>query len=277
MKQNNSKEYMERDKSSSERLNFLLTKHNQRNSGVITSEIKKKSEYFFSQRKGSSGLDVSEANGHSEVKRTGILSRNSAAQPPFINDNPLHNTNSTATIEKNVLPHAESHKYSTENVPSDEIVLSIYNSLTTQEIHQYGKIFDKMDIEGRNLLYVKHLPIITKAITIVEIDKQKIINTLRTLQLNKKSQLHKNEFIVYCHQLIQSIERSEYNYAVFKLFCSGSSTIITIDDLANVSNLCGESFSTEELEEMVDIVDMDGNNVIDFFEFESFMEKAGVF
>ena len=60
---------------------------------------------------------------------------------------------------------------------------------------------------------------------------------------------------------------------IFKLFDSNETGVITIEDLRRVSRELGESLSEEELQEMIERADLNGDGVISPDEFFNIMTK----
>ena len=89
----------------------------------------------------------------------------------------------------------------------------------------------------------------------------------------KKSQI----FVELMTMKIMNRDPQEEILKAFRLFTSDNPSGITFKDLKRVSRELGEKMSDEELQEMIDEADRNGDGVVDEAEFLRIMKKTNLF
>ena len=97
---------------------------------------------------------------------------------------------------------------------------------------------------------------------------------IKEVDLNDNKVIDFNEFIYFMMKIMKGYDTEEELLESFKVLDRDGNGYVTAHELRNVmTNLCKET-STEEIEEMINEADIDGDGQIDYQEFVKMMKKS---
>lgn len=148
--------------------------------------------------------------------------------------------------------------------------------LTEQQKRDIKEAFSLFDNEGQGKLRTKELKIAMRSLGF-EPKREEIRKILS--DMNKES----SEFLVYTDFVtIMSRKYTERDVMdeirkAFQLFDDDNTGFITIKNLKRVAEKLGEKFKDEDLQEMIEEADKDGDGAINLEEFAFVMQKTNLY
>lgn len=140
--------------------------------------------------------------------------------------------------------------------------------LSQDEIEELREAFNLFDADGSGTIDAKELKTAMESLGYK--DKNRMVFQMLE-NLSGGDELDFNAFLDLMTAKISDTDSREDIDKVFHLFTDGPT--ITIQDLQRVSRELGESLTSEELQEMVDRADLNGDGGIDASEFYAIMTK----
>lgn len=144
--------------------------------------------------------------------------------------------------------------------------------LSLEEIEELREAFDLFDVDGTG--YVDGTELKTAIEQLGYRDRNPII--YEAVERMNGRQVSFDQFLDLMTTRITDSSRREDIEKVFRLFVGGrpaSSSFITVDDLRRVAKELGESLSEQDLREMIDRADIDGDARVSVDEFVAIMSK----
>ena len=145
--------------------------------------------------------------------------------------------------------------------------------ITDQQKQEIREAFDLFDSDGTGLIDVKELPVAVRALGF-EPKKEDISNMISK---SSKSAIDYDEFQSLMSPLILGRDADQEILKAFRLFDDDESGSITLKDLQRVTRELGENLTDEELQEMIDVADCDGDGQIDKLEFLKIMKRTNLY
>lgn len=152
-----------------------------------------------------------------------------------------------------------------------------YEQLTPQEIRDLKLVFDVFDTDNSGSIDARELRKAMKALGF-KISKESIEDMIADLDIDKSGSIEFDEFLEFIIAR-QGDGRDVHNEIVqgFKMFDTDKTGKISLNNLKQVSRLCGVKLNEQELKEMIQEADKDGDNEVDQEEFVSMMLKTNLF
>ncbi|XP_028514856.1 caltractin [Exaiptasia diaphana] len=152
-----------------------------------------------------------------------------------------------------------------------------YEKLTPQEIRDLKVVFDTFDTDRSGSIDASELRKAMRALGF-KISRSSIQSMIRDLDADESGKIEFNEFLDFVVSR-QGDGRDVHDEILqgFKMFDTDKTGHITFDNLKNVSRLCGVNLNEQELKEMMQEADKDGDNQIDREEFVNIMLKTNLF
>lgn len=144
--------------------------------------------------------------------------------------------------------------------------------LTEDEIQEIKEAFDLFDTDGSNSIDPKELRAAMQSLGF-EAKNQTIFQMISDLDKNKSGNIDFDEFLDMMTARMSDRDTREDINKVFRLFdddCTGS---ITIRNLRRVAKELGETMTDEELQEMIDRADSNGDACVTMDDFYNIMTK----
>lgn len=152
-----------------------------------------------------------------------------------------------------------------------------YEQLTPQEIRDLKLVFDVFDTDQSGSIDARELRKAMRALGF-KISKESIEDMIADLDIDKSGSIEFDEFLEFIIAR-QGDGRDVHNEIVqgFKMFDTDKTGKISLNNLKQVSRLCGVKLNEQELKEMIQEADKDGDNEVDQEEFVSMMLKTNLF
>lgn len=142
-----------------------------------------------------------------------------------------------------------------------------------QEIHE---AFDLFDTDGSGTIDAKELKVAMRALGF-EPSKDEIKRLISEVDRDGSGTVNYNEFLVMMTTKMSERDSREEMIKAFRLFDDDETGKISFRNLKRVAMELGETITDEELQEMIDEADRDGDGEVSQDEFIRVMEKTNLF
>lgn len=146
--------------------------------------------------------------------------------------------------------------------------------LSEEEMEEVKEAFQLFDTEQKGSIDVKELKAAFRALGF-QVKKAEIRQMMTDIDKLDAAVVLYDEFVEMVTPKMQSRDTREEIIKVFKLFDDDQTNTISFKNLQRVARELGENLTDEELQEMVDEADRDGDGVINEEEFYRVMKKRG--
>ena len=144
--------------------------------------------------------------------------------------------------------------------------------LTEDEIEEIKEAFDLFDTDGSGAIDPKELRAAMQSLGF-EAKNQTIYQMITDLDKNKSGNIDFEEFLDMMTARMSDKDTREDINKVFRLFDDDTSGSITIRNLRRVARELGETMTDEELQEMVERADSNGDGAVSMDDFYNIMTK----
>ena len=144
--------------------------------------------------------------------------------------------------------------------------------LTEDEIEEIKEAFDLFDTDGSGSIDPKELRAAMQSLGF-EAKNQTIYQMITDLDKNKSGNIDFEEFLDMMTARMSDKDTREDIEKVFRLFDDDCTGTITIRNLRRVARELGETMSDEELQEMIDRADSNGDAAVTMDDFFNIMTK----
>ena len=144
--------------------------------------------------------------------------------------------------------------------------------LTEDEIEEIKEAFDLFDTDGSGSIDPKELRAAMQSLGF-EAKNQTIYQMITDLDKNKSGNIDFEEFLDMMTARMSDKDTREDVNKVFRLFDDDTSGSITIRNLRRVARELGETMTDEELQEMVERADTNGDGAVSMDDFYNIMTK----
>jgi len=144
--------------------------------------------------------------------------------------------------------------------------------LTEDEIEEIKEAFDLFDTDGSGAIDPKELRAAMQSLGF-EAKNQTIYQMITDLDKNKSGNIDFEEFLDMMTARMSDKDTREDINKVFRLFDDDTSGSITIRNLRRVARELGETMTDEELQEMIERADSNGDAAVSMDDFYNIMTK----
>ena len=144
--------------------------------------------------------------------------------------------------------------------------------LTEDEIEEIKEAFDLFDTDGSGNIDPKELRAAMQSLGF-EAKNQTIFQMISDLDKNKSGAIDFEEFLDMMTARMSDKDTREDIAKVFRLFDDDTSGSITLRNLRRVAKELGETMTDEELQEMIDRADSNGDGAVSLDDFYNIMTK----
>ncbi|VDL21999.1 unnamed protein product [Hymenolepis diminuta] len=148
-----------------------------------------------------------------------------------------------------------------------------FNFLKSQEIQE---AFDLFDTDKTGFIDTKDLKVAMRALGF-EPKKEEIKKLIAEYDPDGKGVLSYSDFLKMMTIKMQDKDAREEVIKAFKLFDDDETGAISLKNLKRVAKELGENITDEELQEMIDEADRDGDGVVNEAEFLRIMKKTNMY
>merc|ERR1719245_876111 len=148
--------------------------------------------------------------------------------------------------------------------------------LTEEQKQEIKEAFDLFDTDGSGTIDSKELKVAMRALGF-EPKKEEIRKMIDDIDKDGSGAIDFNEFLEMMTQKMSEKDSKEEILKAFRLFDDDETGFITLKNLRRVAKDIGENMSDEELQEMIDEADRDGDGQISEDEFLRIMQKTSLY
>lgn len=167
---------------------------------------------------------------------------------------------------------AKSSKASTSKRKSSSGASSSNSGLSCEYLADINKTFERFDVKKEGKFEAKQLKFAMRALGFEP--KMEEIKRLTEQTATEDGYIIRKDFVkLMVNRLTEKNVNAEILKA-FQLFDSEHKGKITVEDLERVAKELGENLTPEELAEMIEEADLDGDKAVDSLEFLRIMKKT---
>lgn len=144
--------------------------------------------------------------------------------------------------------------------------------LTEDEIEEIKEAFDLFDTDGSGTIDPKELKAAMQSLGF-DAKNQTIFQMISDLDRNKSGDIDFEEFLDMMTARMSDKDTREDINKVFRLFDDDGTGSISLKNLRRVARELGETMTDEELQEMVDRADSNGDSLVSADDFYNIMTK----
>jgi centrin-1 len=144
--------------------------------------------------------------------------------------------------------------------------------LTEDEIEEIKEAFDLFDTDGSGQIDPKELKAAMQSLGF-EAKNQTIFQMISDLDKNKSGTIEFDEFLDMMTARMSDKDTREDINKVFRLFDDDNTGTVTLRNLRRVARELGETMTDDELQEMVDRADSNGDGAVTLDDFYNIMTK----
>ena len=144
--------------------------------------------------------------------------------------------------------------------------------ISMEDVKQIKEAFDLFDTDGSGTIDPKELRAAMQSLGF-EAKNQTIFQMISDLDKNKSGSIDFEEFLDMMTARMSDKDTREDISKVFRLFDDDTSGSITLRNLRRVAKELGETMTDEELQEMIDRADSNGDGAVSMDDFYNIMTK----
>ncbi|XP_006151669.1 centrin-1 [Tupaia chinensis] len=148
--------------------------------------------------------------------------------------------------------------------------------LTEDQKQEVREAFDLFDADGSGTIDVKELKVAMRALGF-EPRKEEMKKMISEVDKEGTGKISFNDFLAVMTQKMSEKDTKEEILKAFKLFDDDETGKISFKNLKRVANELGENLTDEELQEMIDEADRDGDGEVNEDEFLRIMKKTNLY
>ncbi|XP_070553178.1 uncharacterized protein [Ptychodera flava] len=148
--------------------------------------------------------------------------------------------------------------------------------LTEEQKQEIREAFDLFDAEGSGTIDVKELKVAMRALGF-EPKKEEIKHMIQNIDKEGSGTIDFNDFVTLMTAKMSEKDSKEEILKAFRLFDDDETGKISFKNLKRVAKELGENLTDEELQEMIDEADRDGDGEINEAEFLRIMKKTSLY
>uniref|UniRef100_T1J1R6 EF-hand domain-containing protein n=1 Tax=Strigamia maritima TaxID=126957 RepID=T1J1R6_STRMM len=154
--------------------------------------------------------------------------------------------------------------------------LTITLELSDEQKQDIREAFDLFDSDGTGAIDVKELKVAMRALGF-EPKKEEIKKMVQEVDKEGKGKISFDDFIKLMAAKMTDKDTNEEILKAFRLFDDDETGRISFKNLKRVAQELGENLTDEELQEMIDEADRDGDGEINQEEFLRIMKKTSLY
>ncbi|XP_063793582.1 centrin-2 [Pseudophryne corroboree] len=171
---------------------------------------------------------------------------------------------------------ASNYKKPTLGVTTQRKKASPKPELTEEQKQEIREAFDLFDTDGTGTIDVKELKVAMRALGF-EPKKEEIKKMIADIDKEGTGKISFNDFLSAMTQKMAEKDSKEEIMKAFRLFDDDETGKISFKNLKRVAKELGENLTDEELQEMIDEADRDGDGEVNEQEFLRIMKKTSLY
>ena len=149
-------------------------------------------------------------------------------------------------------------------------------ALTEEQMQEIREAFDLFDTDGSGSIDAKELKVAMRALGF-EPKKEEIKKMIADIDTDGSGTIDFNEFLEMMTAKMSERDPMEEIIKAFRLFDDDETGKISFKNLKRVAKELGENMTDEELQEMIDEADRDGDGEVSEEEFIRIMKKTSLY
>ncbi|XP_061454497.1 centrin-2 isoform X1 [Rhineura floridana] len=171
---------------------------------------------------------------------------------------------------------ASSYKKAPLGAPPQRKKAAPKTELTEEQKQEIREAFDLFDTDGTGTIDVKELKVAMRALGF-EPRKDEIKKMILDIDKEGTGKITYHDFLGVMTQKMAEKDSKEEILKAFKLFDDDETGKISFKNLKRVAKELGENLTDEELQEMIDEADRDGDGEVNEQEFLRIMKKTSLY
>lgn len=148
--------------------------------------------------------------------------------------------------------------------------------LSSEQKADIKEAFDLFDTEGTGVIDLKELKVAIRALGF-EPKKEEIKKMIADIDKEGSGKISFSDFLQLMTMKMSEKDSNEEILKAFRLFDDDDTGTISFKNLKRVAKELGENLSDEELREMIDEADLDGDGEVNQEEFLRIMKKTSLY
>lgn len=148
--------------------------------------------------------------------------------------------------------------------------------LSKEQIQEIRQAFDLFDTEATGTIDVKEIKVVMRALGF-EPKKEELEKMISEIDREETGKMNFSDFLTVVTHKMNEKDTKEEILKAFKLFDDDETGAISFDNLKRVAMELGENITDEELQEMIDEADRDGDGQVNEQEFLHIMKKTSIY
>ncbi|XP_005807851.1 caltractin [Xiphophorus maculatus] len=150
------------------------------------------------------------------------------------------------------------------------------SDLTEEQKQEIKEAFDLFDTDGTGTIDIKELKVAMRALGF-EPKKEEIKKMVSDIVKDGSGTIDFDDFLCMMTQKMNEKDSKEEIMKAFRLFDDDCTGKISFKNLKRVAKELGENLTDEELQEMIDEADQDGDGEVNEQEFLRIMKKTNLY
>ncbi|XP_037531546.1 caltractin [Nematolebias whitei] len=150
------------------------------------------------------------------------------------------------------------------------------HELTEEQVQEVKEAFDLFDTDGTGTIDVRELKVAMRALGF-EPKKEEIKAVVSEFVKGSSGTVDFSEFLSIMTQKMNEKDSKEEILKAFRLFDDDCTGKITFKNLKRVAKELGENLTDDELQEMIDEADQDGDGEVSEEDFLRIMKKTNLY
>ncbi|XP_020666300.2 centrin-2 [Pogona vitticeps] len=171
---------------------------------------------------------------------------------------------------------ASNYKKPALGAPAQRKKAAPKTELTEEQKQEIREAFDLFDTDGTGNIDVKELKVAMRALGF-EPKKDEIKKMILDIDKEGTGKISYSDFLAVMTQKMAEKDSKEEILKAFKLFDDDETGKISFKNLKRVAKELGENLTDEELQEMIDEADRDGDGEVNEQEFLRIMKKTSLY
>lgn len=146
------------------------------------------------------------------------------------------------------------------------------DKLTPEQIAEFREAFSIFDKDGDGTISTKELGIVMRSLGETKSDEQ-LEQMIAEVDVDGNGTIDFEEYLEMMAKKMQNSGSADQIREAFKVFDKKNCGYLTVDELRHIMTNLGEKLTDEEVDEMVQEVDLDGDGHIDYEEFTQMLAQ----
>lgn len=146
------------------------------------------------------------------------------------------------------------------------------DKLTEKEIAEFKEAFRLFDKDGSGTISTKELGIVMKSLGESKSDAE-LEQIIAEVDVDGNGEIDFDEYLEMMAKRMSYKGSADQIREAFKVFDKENKGYLTVDELRHIMTNLGERLEDEEVDEMLSIVDADGNGLVDYEEFTQMLAQ----